>query len=155
MHVILTKILKIPAEMRMYIAHVPSIQFSMVTPSPSDPALPWASPFCLAPTPSRPGGARCGIILLQFQYLLGVVVYSFLIVEHMNLQVLKCSLNFNIAQLNNMTHSTATIQQYIIWEALKLTQSFHDVLIFQRTIQNRMLMCSITPIIIQIFINYI
>ncbi|CAL6033696.1 Hypothetical_protein [Hexamita inflata] len=41
-----------------FLAHVPGIQLSTVTPNPSDPALPWASPSCLAPTPSRPGGAR-------------------------------------------------------------------------------------------------
>ncbi|CAL6062756.1 Hypothetical_protein [Hexamita inflata] len=30
------------------LAHVPSLQFSTITPSSSDPALHWASPSCLA-----------------------------------------------------------------------------------------------------------
>ncbi|CAL6084868.1 Hypothetical_protein [Hexamita inflata] len=34
------------SELLFSLAHVPSLQLSTVTPSPSDPALPWASPSC-------------------------------------------------------------------------------------------------------------
>ncbi|CAL6006123.1 Hypothetical_protein [Hexamita inflata] len=35
-----------------FLTHVANPQLSAVVPSPPDPALPWASPSCLAPTPS-------------------------------------------------------------------------------------------------------
>ncbi|CAL6003398.1 Hypothetical_protein [Hexamita inflata] len=67
--------------------HVPSLQLSTVTLSPSDPALPWASLSYLAPTPSRPGGARGALLPVASTMIIIIVTSSNYILQ--NIQVPK------------------------------------------------------------------
>ncbi|CAL5970227.1 Hypothetical_protein [Hexamita inflata] len=51
------------------LTHVANPQLSAVVPRPPDPALLQASPSCLAPAPSRPGGARSALLPVAWRSL--------------------------------------------------------------------------------------
>ncbi|CAL5990004.1 Hypothetical_protein [Hexamita inflata] len=51
------------------LTHVANPQLSAVVPRPPDPALPQVSPSCLAPAPSRPGGARSALLPVAWRSL--------------------------------------------------------------------------------------